>query len=490
MKRTQTLTLMLIAVAALLPLFAASQASAHDNSGYIYGKISTRSGNSYTGLLRWDGEETFWTDLFHSNKESRPFEEYLEDKVKVSKREARDLEREIEQLERQEENLERDIERLERRWDRTDDPEKIREFSREVTEHAEQIAELAIQRAQLEQERAQLEAHGESKTISVLGGTIQVGWNDWNVVSGRLFIARFGDIKKIEVIGSEDARVTMKTGTTYTVSGYSNDVGSDITVRDSSLGDLEIAWKKIDTIEFMETPSSVDPWGWRLNGTVETDAGIFSGWIQWDSEECVSTDELDGDSEDGSVSIPMGNIKSIERRSRSSSWVELQDGRRMLLEGSNDVNNSIRGILVYDDRYGRIEIPWDAFDKVDFGDEKGSGPGYDDYRPKKIQGKVTARGGEEYEGYIVYDLDESESWEMLNGDHFDLEFDVPFEFIESIKPLSRRATEITLIGDETLRLESGQDVTESNDGLLILKNENDEDPEFVEWDRVERIELK
>ena len=57
----------------------------------------------------------------------------------------------------------------------------------------------------------------------------------------------------------------------------------------------------------------------RYDGTVHTDDGSFRGYIQWDQDECLSSDELDGENRDGEVSLRMGEIRSIERRSRNSS---------------------------------------------------------------------------------------------------------------------------------------------------------------------------
>ncbi len=91
---------------------------------------------------------------------------------------------------------------------------------------------------------------------------------------------------------------------------------------------------------------------------------------------------------------------------------------------------------------------------------------------------------------MVFDLDESESWEMLNGDLFDIEFDVPFANIKTIEPRSRNACEIMLKSGEELRLEGGQDVTESNDGVLIFTNGEDKEPVYIDWDRVDKIEMK
>ena len=140
---------------------------------------------------------------------------------------------------------------------------------------------------------------------------------------------------------------------------------------------------------------------------METDEGQFKGNIQWDKQECINTDKLDGDTEDGDVSIEMGRIKSIERRSRRASTVVLNDGRELVLDGSNDVNHENRGIMVEDPRYGRVTIGWKSFEKVTFSKPKGSGPGYDDFPARgQLKGTVTTEDGDTYTGRLVIDLDE------------------------------------------------------------------------------------
>ena len=49
--------------------------------GYIYGTVETRAGKTHTGVLRWDDEEAFWDDLFHSSKDELPYESYAEEPV-------------------------------------------------------------------------------------------------------------------------------------------------------------------------------------------------------------------------------------------------------------------------------------------------------------------------------------------------------------------------------------------------------------------------
>ena len=191
------------------------------------------------------------------------------------------------------------------------------------------------------------------------------------------------------------------------------------------------------------------------------------------------------------MAIPFGNIRSIERRSRSSSWVVLKDGRKLSLDGTNDVDGSIRGIMVEDERYGRLKVPWEAFEIAVFNDEGESGKGYNDYtKERRLEGTITDVDGKKFSGKFVFDLDEAETWEILNGDLFDIEFNIPFEMVKEIRPRSRNSCLVVLTSGESLRLEGGQDVTQANDGILVFDKGEKADPTYIPWEQVELIEMK
>jgi hypothetical protein len=312
-------------------------------------------------------------------------------------------------------------------------------------------------------------------------------WGDSYDVS-RMFIARFGDIERIEPMGEGEADVVMKNGSEYEVSGVADDVTSKIHVNDASMGKIELHWDRLESIEFMPVPKNADPGVWRLHGKVVTDEGDFEGFIQWDKQECINTDKLDGDTDDGDVSIEMGRIQSIESNGRRSSTITLRDGRSFKLSGSNDVNNENRGIMVEDPRYGRVTVHWKAFDSVTFSEPGKSGEGYNDYPARgPLKGTVTDDRGNTYKGRIVIDLDEAEGWEILNGDVGHIEFDIPIYRIAVLEPIGRDETRVTLTNGEKLVLEDGQDVSDDNAGVLVI--ENGRDTVYIKWDDVEKIEF-
>src|SRR5690606_41893723 len=62
--------------------------------------------------------------------------------------------------------------------------------------------------------------------------------------------------------------------------------------------------------------------------------------------------------------IRFGDIASIEQRGNAS-LVTLRSGRELLLSGTNDVNNSNRGIVVTEPTFGQARISWRNFDRLD-----------------------------------------------------------------------------------------------------------------------------
>lgn len=326
----------------------------------------------------------------------------------------------------------------------------------------------------------------DRKSIEIFGVTIGFRGHDWH--GSRVLTLRYGDIREIEPSRSDRARVTLKNGRVLELDGGSNDMGASVTVLDASLGEVKLRWREIERIVFSAAPEGAAPPATRLYGKVQTRAGDFHGHVQWDLQECLSTDELDGESEDGDVSIEMGRIKAIEKRNRDGAYVELRDGRRLLLEDTNDVDHSIDGIFVEDARFGRVELDWDTFERVDFEVPDSSGRGYDDYRPaRELTGKVTDEDGAVHTGRIVYDLDESESWEMLQGDMDDVEYNIPLDMVESIEPSSHDSSLVVLKNGQKLELEDTQDVSDSNDGVLVISADGDET--YISWRDVKLVEF-
>jgi hypothetical protein len=320
-------------------------------------------------------------------------------------------------------------------------------------------------------------------TVELFGfrlGSFDDGFDD-----GRQFVSRFGDIARIEPKGGDRVAVTLKSGTRFELDGGSNDVDATVTVWDAH-GKVEVPWRRIRTIELMPAPVGIEA-PVRLYGTVTTKEGPFTGFVQWDQEECTAGDELDGETADGDESIRMETIRSIERQGRHGSAVTLLDGRQVTLSDTNDVDHSNRGIYVEDPRYGRVLVSWDTFLRVDFS-RHGSGPAYAAFGPgERLAGEVTTADGRKLIGHLVYDLDESETTEMLDGERRDVEYSIPFALVASVVPRAG-AAKVTLKSGEELLLEDATDVTDDNAGVLVFEPGKPR-PTYVAWEDVERIDF-
>lgn len=321
-------------------------------------------------------------------------------------------------------------------------------------------------------------------------GWVNVSWNwDFDNEFVHQFVCQFGEIKSIRPTRRQGAEVTMQSGLVYDLDGEGyNDIHTKVRVMDPELGIIELAWDRIDLIEFMPTPGKLkEKFGEPLYGTIETSEGKFTGFVQWDHDERVSTDKLDGDTDDGDLSITFGNIKSIERYGSSRSIVILKSGRELELSGSNDVNDENRGIIVDIIGMGRIDVPWDEFEKVTFTEAPNSGPAYESFSKQgRITGSVELRNGDTFDGELIYDLDEAYQFEVLQGMLDDIEMIIPFKNIKEIMPRNYDNCNVTLKGGEKYLLGDGQDVSDKNQGIIIKKGG---EVRYVSFEDVEKITL-
>lgn len=326
------------------------------------------------------------------------------------------------------------------------------------------------------------------RKVEVFGLEIAGPWDHgW---AQRQLAVRFGDLAEIRPAGDDRADLVFKNGRTLRVHGGSNDFGAEVRVTDASLGAVELEWGRIESVRFAAAPAGARPPAQRLRARVETSVGQFSGWLAWDGQESTTVDELDGETEDGDLSIEMGRIRKLERKSRSSTRVTLADGRTLELSGSNDVDESIRGVQVEDPRFGRVSISWEVFVRAEIEAASDSGRGYDDFPALgAVRASVTTTDGRKLSGPIAYDLDETERWEMIDGTKDDVEYHVVLDRVREIRPLSQRRTDVVLDDGTRLALEGQTDVDESNAGVAIL-SERGTSEAYVPWSQVASITLE
>ncbi|HEV7503455.1 MAG TPA: hypothetical protein VGS07_00915 [Thermoanaerobaculia bacterium] len=333
----------------------------------------------------------------------------------------------------------------------------------------------------------------ERHPIEIFG--IEIFLREIQSTVSRLFMARFGDIARIEARGKE-VWVTLKSGTVFDLDRFeASDFDDGVRVWDGRRGVVDLDSLRIRTIELLPTaPLGAAPY--RLHGTVHTRQGDFTGFVQWDREKCVGSDEFKGHTAGGELRLRFDTIRSIARRSRDSALVTLLDGREIALSGNREVGHGNRGIYVDDRRYGRVLISWDAFERVDFspGTPENTGPAYGDFPPgRPLTGSVTTRAGRRLAGRLVYDLDESEITETLDAPSQGVDYTIPFGLIASIKPPGReqrgaQRARVTLQSGEELQLERTGDLGAGNAGMLIFVD-GPQRPEYVPWTDVDQVDF-
>ncbi|MCZ4694315.1 hypothetical protein DWB61_04550 [Ancylomarina euxinus] len=303
----------------------------------------------------------------------------------------------------------------------------------------------------------------------------------------RKFQCRFGDIKSITITGRESVNLELKSEKYINLSGGSNDVNTRISIIDIELGMLSLNWNKIDVIKFFRPKQKIsDSFGQGIYGKLTTTQGVFTGFVQWDHDERLLDDKLDGKSSDGDLKIPFRKIKNITKQ-ENACLVKLASGREIELYGTNDVNSSNKGIIVNLPNIGRADFHWKHFISFEILEEKTLESLCDKSFPnsERLYGKVFTKTGEELEGVIVYDLDEAMDSELLNGYNDDIKFSIPFRNIESIKPMANNYAAVVLKSGEKLFLGDQADVSNKNAGILIFTSS--EEFSIFKWDEIEKI---
>jgi hypothetical protein len=328
----------------------------------------------------------------------------------------------------------------------------------------------------------------EPHPLEIFG--IEVFRSERQVNLARPFMARFGDIARIEPDG-RDLRVTLKSGTLFHLDRYAaDDVADGVRVWDAKRGVVDLDEGRIRTIDLLPT-GQLGTAPHRLHGTVRTRGGDFTGFIQWDRQKGATSDELEARNAGDEISLRFDTVRSIARNSSNNSLVTLLDGKEIVLSGTRDGGSENRGIYVDDRRYGRVLISWDAFTRVDFS-PGGTGPAYGDFPTgRPLSGSVITRDGRRLAGRLVYDLDESETTETLDAPSQGVDYTILFGLIASIvlpAPEKRGAerADVTLHSGEMLRLDLAGDLGEGNGGMLIFVDGRKQ-PEYVRWSNIRQV---
>lgn len=311
-------------------------------------------------------------------------------------------------------------------------------------------------------------------------------WENRYPAKQHVFECQFGYIRAIAVTGEKSARVTLKNGNTVEVSGH-EDTGRKIYILDKQGRRSKMEWTKIQTVVFKNTPLAIlSPTISPLYGTVTTDSGELTGFIQWDMDESLNMHYLDGKHGDEKKAFQFSELTQIEKISENTCRITLVSGEKIDLSDTDDVGKSNHGIMVKNNQLGNIKVNWNSFGKVVF-TKKVPGPAaYTDYKsPKSLSGKVTLTNGTFYQGTLIFDLDESMNIELLKGKSRDLLYHICFSDIRSVQRKSHTYATLTLTNGKTLELTGTNDVTDKNWGILIVNGTKK--PTYIPWNKVDYV---
>jgi len=313
-------------------------------------------------------------------------------------------------------------------------------------------------------------------------------WEDKYRKQSHLFSCFFGDIKAIYPKSSNYLDLELKNGTILNLNGGSDDVGTYVYVYDYELGRVKIKWSKIKKIEFSAGPLETDAeLGQPLYGKLKTRRkGTLEGYIKWDLEERITEDILDGNNSD---QVAFKNISAITKKDHGA-IVTLNSGREIFLSGSNDVNSSSRGIGIFVEGVGNIEISWKDFKHLELIENPNVSLSYDDFEaPIGVKANCYTVDDQELEGLMVFDIDEKWEIEFIDGKDDNVDYQIPLRYIKRIVPKNKTYSQLYLKNGEVLLLGEGQDVSYKNDGVLLFIDGKDK-PELIEWKDIIEINIK
>ena len=406
-----------------IPLLVATPAPVTaQETNRIWGQVETAAGRMYEGFIRWDRNEGSWVDLLNGSKEML--------------RENQEIWMELADADRQRRDRTIEFLGISISWDDRDFPgtaesgirfghisrlivldddavelelksgERI-EFEGGSTDLGREIREILIddpREGMVELEWRDLDqirfvaapASARPEGIRLYGtaedrwGVQYTGYVSWDL--DEIFTTdildgeedgRDREIPFSRIAGIERdlgrSRVIFKDGEEMVLSG-SNDVDDGnrgVQISDPGLGMVEIEWDEFESLRFHEPAADVGygdfDGGHRLSGTVLTrDGEEYSGWIKWDADEEYSWEMLDGEDRNVVYDVEFGKIAKIERDSSRGARVTLLDGRVLEMEGSNDVNEENKGILVQVDEEDRsrtggwVLVDWRDFQEIRF----------------------------------------------------------------------------------------------------------------------------
>ena len=243
----------------------------------------------------------------------------------------------------------------------------------------------------------------------------------------------------------------------------------------------------------------------RIYGKIHTvDGDTFEGLIRWDKNEGSWFDVLDGtkdrfedddkydrsrrrkysrgrtttrifgikietDSDwdfSGSAQsgVRFGHLEAMRILDDDRVELVLKSGEHFeMYNGSTDIGSGIREILIEDNREGEIEFTWDDIDEIEFEETPDN---LESNFGERLYGTLTTRRGEEYTGFVCWDMDELFEKDILDGDENHRSRKIRFSQIASITRYSSSGAEVKLKDGDEMLLRNSNDIDDDNRGIV------------------------
>ena len=388
---------------ALLAMVLESPAQSHE--GYIYGKVYTDR-TTYTGPIRWGGEEVFWTDLFNAAKRDNDYARLIP-QDKESKEWWSDYnwsfssiwenKGTVHQFTCQFGNIKEVIPsrhgytilKLKNGGEQQVDGEGYNDIGGKVQVLDEELGTVSIswdriQRIEFLPTPTKLDLvfgqplYGTVEGVRREKYTGFIIWdNDERLTSDKLdgdsrgddVAFKFSEIESIEKSG-DGSDVKLKTGRTIMLDN-SNDVDSGnrgVWVVNPDYGVIKFSWEAFRRVTFSTPPSTGQsfnqfPSPQPMQATISLlEGNDVSGRIIYDIDEALDFELVEGKENDIEYHIPLRLIKRITPKNFDYSQIEFKSGQSLLMGGMRDVSENNSGLLVF--VKGKKEPAYVAWKKI------------------------------------------------------------------------------------------------------------------------------
>jgi hypothetical protein len=221
---------------------------------------------------------------------------------------------------------------------------------------------------------------------------------------------------------------------------------------------VRLSWDDLESAHFLPSPlEGRDPE--RLYGSVSTAAGDFTGYLVWAGEGCLLRDLCRlGEP------VPFSQLDAVERLDSGDARLRYKDGRTgsapHAAARTTALEISVAGL-------GRVSVSWDGLRAVRFAASPPS-PVYGDFDGgRRLYGTVRSVAGGQHTGEIVWDSDERQSWEALDGEYQGVDFSILFDHIARIERRGLDVAHVTLRDGRDFDLTGSSDVNRHNRGIRV-----------------------